>query len=122
MTHLANKGEDRARILAGLFDAVCENVMVLVKPGVSPARVLLTGGVSRSPRVRRVFGELLAKQNMSLMVADEEKTLCLEALGCALIAAEQAGAGRVTPGWNASHRSPTRWAKSVACRRNRGRW
>ena len=98
MTHLANKGEDRARILAGLFDAVCENVMVLVKPGVSPARVLLTGGVSRSPRVRRVFGELLAKQNMSLMVADEEKTLCLEALGCALIAAEQAGAGRVTPG------------------------
>ncbi|MEK7867246.1 MAG: BadF/BadG/BcrA/BcrD ATPase family protein, partial [Planctomycetota bacterium] len=34
MTHLANKGEDRARILAGLFDAVCENVLVLVKPGV----------------------------------------------------------------------------------------
>ena len=40
MTHLANKGEDRARILTGLFDAVCENVMVLVKPGVSPERVL----------------------------------------------------------------------------------
>jgi len=88
MTHLANKGEDRARILAGLFDAVCENVLVLVKPGASPARVLLTGGVSRSPRVRRVFGELLAKQNMSLIVADEEKSLCLEALGCALIASE----------------------------------
>jgi predicted CoA-substrate-specific enzyme activase len=88
MTHLANKGEDRARILAGLFDAVCENVLVLVKPGVSPARVLLTGGVSRSPRVRRVFGELVAKQNMSLIVADEEKSLCVEALGCALIASE----------------------------------
>ncbi|HEX5400327.1 MAG TPA: BadF/BadG/BcrA/BcrD ATPase family protein, partial [Verrucomicrobiae bacterium] len=88
MTHLANKGEDRARILAGLFDAVCENVLVLVKPGVSPPRVLLTGGVSRSPRVRRVFGELLAKQNMSLIVADESKALCLEAIGCALIAAE----------------------------------
>ena len=88
MTHLANKGEDRARILAGLFDAVCENVLVLVKPGVSPPRVLLTGGVSRSPRVRRVFGELLARQNMSLIAADEEKALCLEALGCALIAAE----------------------------------
>jgi predicted CoA-substrate-specific enzyme activase len=88
MTHLANKGEDRARILAGLFDAVCENVLVLVKPGVSPAQVLLTGGVSRSPRVRRVFGELLAKQNMSLIAADEEKSLCLEALGCALLAAE----------------------------------
>ena len=30
MTHLANKGEDRARVLAGLFDAVCENVEVLL--------------------------------------------------------------------------------------------
>ncbi len=36
MTHLANKGEGRARILAGLYDAVCENVQVLIKPGVSP--------------------------------------------------------------------------------------
>ena len=88
MTHLANKGEDRARILAGLFDAVCENVSVLIKPGVSPARVLLTGGVSRSPRVRRIFGELLAKQGMELVATDEEQLLCLEALGCALIAAE----------------------------------
>ncbi|HEV2437639.1 MAG TPA: BadF/BadG/BcrA/BcrD ATPase family protein [Verrucomicrobiae bacterium] len=89
MTHLANKGENRVRILAGLFDAVCENVLVLVKPGASPPRVLLTGGVSRSQRVRRVFGELLAKQNMSLIVADEKQALCLEALGCALIAAEK---------------------------------
>jgi predicted CoA-substrate-specific enzyme activase len=88
MTHLANKGEDRARILAGLFDAVCENVLALVRPGISPPRVLLTGGVSRSPRVRRVFGELLARQNMNLLVADHEQLLCLEALGCALIAAE----------------------------------
>ena len=88
MTHLANKGEDRAKILAGLFDAVCENVSVLIKPGVSPARVLLTGGVSRSPRVRRIFGERLAKQGMNLVAADEEQLLCLEALGCALIAAE----------------------------------
>src|SRR5512139_4264371 len=66
MTHLANKGEDRGRILAGLFEAVCENVLALVKPGASPARVLLTGGVSRSPRVRRVFGEFLAKLGMEL--------------------------------------------------------
>ena len=88
MTHLANKGEDRARILAGLFDAVCENVLVLIKPGVSPARVLLTGGVSRSPRVRRVFGESLARQGMSLIPLNEEDLLCLEALGGALIAAE----------------------------------
>ena len=92
MTHLANKGEDRARILAGLFDAVCENVSTLIKPGVSPPRVLLTGGVSRSPRVRRVFAELLAKQGMCLLAADDEQVLCLEALGCALIAAENPAA------------------------------
>ena len=90
MTHLANKGEDRARILAGLFDAVCENVLVLLKPGVSPARVFLTGGVSGSRRVRRVLGEELARQGMSLIVSGEEDSRGLEALGCALVAAETA--------------------------------
>ncbi|HEX9046315.1 MAG TPA: BadF/BadG/BcrA/BcrD ATPase family protein, partial [Verrucomicrobiae bacterium] len=94
MTHLANKGEDRARVLAGLFDAVCENVLVLVKPGSSPARVLLTGGVSRAPRVRRVIGELLARQNMSLITAEGEQSFCLEAIGCALIA-ESTGKSRL---------------------------
>jgi predicted CoA-substrate-specific enzyme activase len=89
MTHLANKGEDRARILAGLFDAVCENVLILIKPGVSPRPVLLTGGVSRSPRIRRVFAERLASLDMRLIsLENEPDALCLEALGCALIAAE----------------------------------
>ncbi|HVU31923.1 MAG TPA: BadF/BadG/BcrA/BcrD ATPase family protein, partial [Opitutaceae bacterium] len=55
MTHLANKGEDRAAILAGLFDAVCENVLVLIKPGVCPGRVILIGGVARSGRVQATF-------------------------------------------------------------------
>jgi predicted CoA-substrate-specific enzyme activase len=87
MTHLANKGEDRARILAGLFDAVCENVLVLLKPGLSPGRVLLTGGVSRAPRVRRVFGEALKRYGMELVPFDEQDSLCLEALGCAFVAA-----------------------------------
>ncbi len=89
MTHLANKGEDRVRILAGLFDAVCENTLVLSRPGVTPARVLLTGGVSRSPRVRRVFARRLAEQGMRLMDLGEEESLCLEALGAALVAAEK---------------------------------
>ncbi|HEY5912505.1 MAG TPA: BadF/BadG/BcrA/BcrD ATPase family protein [Verrucomicrobiae bacterium] len=89
MTHLANKGEDRARILAGLFDAVCENVLVLIKPGVSPSRVLLTGGVSRSPRVRRIFAEALGKMGMELVPHHEEELLCLEALGSALLAADK---------------------------------
>jgi predicted CoA-substrate-specific enzyme activase len=91
MTHLANRGEDRARILAGLFDAVCENVLVLIKPGVSPSRVLLTGGVSRSPRVRRVFAESLKRMGMELLESSEEELLTLEALGCAVLAAEQGG-------------------------------
>jgi predicted CoA-substrate-specific enzyme activase len=88
MTHLANKGEDRARILAGLFDAVCENVLTLIKPGVSPKRVLLTGGISRSSRVRRVLGESLARHGMEILPLSEENSLCLDALGCGLIAAE----------------------------------
>jgi activator of 2-hydroxyglutaryl-CoA dehydratase/predicted nucleotide-binding protein (sugar kinase/HSP70/actin superfamily) len=88
MTHLANKGEDRARILAGLFDAVCENVFVLIKPGACPPRVLLTGGVSRSPRVRRVFAELLARHGMDLITIAADDSLYLEALGGALVAAE----------------------------------
>lgn len=92
MTHLANKGEDRARILAGLFDAVCENVMVLIKPGSSPTRVLLTGGVTRSPRVRRILSEALQRQGMSMLALAEPAGLCLEALGCALIAAESSTA------------------------------
>jgi activator of 2-hydroxyglutaryl-CoA dehydratase/predicted nucleotide-binding protein (sugar kinase/HSP70/actin superfamily) len=91
MTHLANKGEDRGRILAGLFDAVCENVLALVKPGSSPARVLLTGGVSRSARVRRVLGEALAAHGMSLLPCPTQDSLCIDAIGCALIAAENSG-------------------------------
>lgn len=97
MTHLANKGEDRARILAGLFDAVCENVSVLIKPGISPSRVLLTGGVCRAPRVRRILGESLARQGMTLLPSDREEWQHLEALGCALLAAEQTE-GTTLPG------------------------
>ncbi len=88
MTHLANKGEDRARILAGLFDAVCENVLVLVKPGASPPRVLLTGGVSRSARVRRAFGAALGREGMQLVPAADLESFYLEALGCALHASD----------------------------------
>ncbi len=91
MTHLANKGEDRARILAGLFDAVCENVLALIKPGSSPGRVLLVGGVSRSPRVRRVFAESLARLGISLVPLDEVDSLFLEAVGSALVATESPG-------------------------------
>jgi len=88
MTHLANKGEDRARILAGLFDAVSENVLVLLKPAVSPRRVLLVGGVSRSPRVRRAVQEFLDRHQMELVDLPADDALFFEALGGALVAAD----------------------------------
>ncbi len=91
VTHLANKGEDRARILAGLFDAVCQNALLLIRPGLSPTRVLLVGGVSRSQRVRRAFGQALARQEMQLLDLGQDESLCLEALGCALVATESPG-------------------------------
>jgi len=90
MTHLANKGEDRAAILAGLYDAVCENVQVLIKPRVSPGKVLLAGGVMRSYRVRENFRRFLAGNGMELIeFSDEDQQLYLEALGAALDAAER---------------------------------
>jgi len=89
MTHLANKGEDRARILAGLFDAVCENVATLLRPGVTPARVLLTGGVSRSPRIQRSFEQLAARAGLRVEQRSGDDALYLDALGCALAAAER---------------------------------
>lgn len=89
MTHLANKGEDRARILAGLFDAVADNVLILLKPGISPARVALLGGVSRAPRVQKAFADFLAQNGMTLLSLDPDDAVTFEALGCALIAAEQ---------------------------------
>jgi predicted CoA-substrate-specific enzyme activase len=87
MTHLANKGESREAILAGLFDAVCENVMVLVKPGISPADVALIGGVSRSRRIRKTFAAKLAGQQMGFLNVLPEDAEFFEAIGCALEAA-----------------------------------
>jgi predicted CoA-substrate-specific enzyme activase len=88
MTHLANKGEKREAILAGLFDAVCENVMVLVKPGVSPPDVALIGGVTRSRRIRNTFATMLGTQDMTLLDIAPDQIEYLEALGSALLAAE----------------------------------
>jgi len=92
MTHLANKGEDRARILAGLYDAVCENVQVLLKPRLSPPKVLLIGGVTRAARIRQQFVRFLSARGMELLEATADEAIFLEALGAAVIAAEQEGA------------------------------
>src|SRR5512141_645255 len=96
MTHLANKGEGKDRILAGLLDAICENVQVLVKPRLSPPRVFLSGGVARSSRVRAHFRGFLGRHGMELVQTEPEDGLYLEAIGCALAAKEHAGT-RVPP-------------------------
>lgn len=89
MTHLANKGESRVEILAGLFDAVCENVLNLVKPGRAPNPAVLIGGVSQSLRVQKTIQSRLHKLGYRLLLPGEE-ALYWEALGAALIAAEDA--------------------------------
>jgi predicted CoA-substrate-specific enzyme activase len=89
MTHLANKGERKERILAGLLDAIAENVEVLVKPRLSPPRVLLTGGVTQARRVREHFRGFLSRHGMTLVETDGDEALYLEAIGCAVFAAER---------------------------------
>jgi activator of 2-hydroxyglutaryl-CoA dehydratase/predicted nucleotide-binding protein (sugar kinase/HSP70/actin superfamily) len=91
MTHLANKGEARESILAGLYDAVCENVQVLIKPAVSPKRVMLIGGVSRSKRVRDHFARFLERNGMHLVPMDGDDAVFVEALGAAVLACERPG-------------------------------
>ncbi|MEA3276024.1 MAG: BadF/BadG/BcrA/BcrD ATPase family protein, partial [Pseudomonadota bacterium] len=88
MTHLANRGECRAGILAGLYDAVCENVFVLVKPTSSPPLVRMIGGVGRSRRIRSTFGQLLERRGLELAPPNEDDELFYEALGCAVLASE----------------------------------
>ncbi len=90
MTHLANKGESQARILAGLFDAVGANVLTLLKPRLSPSPVILIGGVSRSRRVQRNVARFLGENGLRSQAVDPADVLFFEALGSALVAAEQA--------------------------------
>ena len=82
MTHLANTGEDRSRILAGLYDAICENVLSLVRPRLAPSDVVLIGGVARAPRIRRQIGQWLQRHKMRL-VDEHNEDHVLEAIGAA---------------------------------------
>lgn len=90
MTHLANKGESRARILAGLYDAVCENVLTLVRPRLAPRDVVLIGGVAQSARVRRSIEKWLDGKGMRLVPRRSEHDV-LEAIGAASHAMEHPG-------------------------------
>ncbi|MEK7765617.1 MAG: BadF/BadG/BcrA/BcrD ATPase family protein, partial [bacterium] len=87
MTHLANKGERRERILAGLYDAVCQNVQVLIKTRACPPRLLLLGGVGRSLRIRARFEEFAERNGLRLDPVTDDH-LYFEALGAAAAAVE----------------------------------
>lgn len=88
MTHLANRGEPQAKILAGVYDAICQNVEALVKTSICPKNVVLAGGVTRSARIRRHFNEFCIKHGLKLLEINEIIQFYLEALGCACLAAE----------------------------------
>lgn len=88
MTHLANKGEKQSQILAGLYDAVCSNVQVLIKPGVSPKKTILIGGVSQSKRIQNNFSAFLHNKGMVLQPYNIDNAIFLESLGAALNAIE----------------------------------
>ena len=86
MTHLANKGESQARILAGLYDAVCENVQVLIKPKLCPPTLVLAGGVTRAERIQAHFERFAREHGMKLKSLPEDDACYLDALGTALAA------------------------------------
>ncbi len=88
MTHLANRGESQERILAGVYDAICQNVEALVKTSMCPKDVVLAGGVTRSLRIRRHFSRFCEKHGLTLFGTTEVTQFYLEALGCACLAAE----------------------------------
>lgn len=90
MTHLANKGEDRSRILAGLYDAVSENVLTLVRPRLAPSSFVLVGGVTRSLRIRNQIGGWLEQRGLSLLPPTENDAY-VEAIGAAFHALEHGG-------------------------------
>lgn len=89
MTHLANKGLNRDRILAGLYDAICENVQVLIKPRLTPSKVLLSGGVSRASRIHDHFRAFLTGHAMELVEPEGVDLLFVDAYGAAAEAARR---------------------------------
>ena len=91
MTHLANRGEGKAEILAGVYDAICDNVEALIKPAMCPKNVVLSGGVTRSKRIVNHFRRFFDKHGLTLTEPTEWSQLYIEAVGCALLAYECGG-------------------------------
>lgn len=86
MTHLANRGQDRAEILAGLYDALCDNVGTLVRPRTPRSGLLLVGGIARSSRMRERFADIARRNGMDFLDGDPDRDAFLEAFGAAVLA------------------------------------
>ncbi|MCL2326145.1 MAG: acyl-CoA dehydratase activase-related protein [Proteobacteria bacterium] len=95
MTHLANRGERREEILAGVYDSICENVEALIKPSLCPKSIVLGGGVTRSGRIRRHLERFCLQHGLQLLAPTELSQFYVEALGCALLGLE-CGADDIT--------------------------
>lgn len=91
LTHLANSGEDKFRILAGLYDAISENALSLLGSANVPPDLLLIGGVAQSPRIQLKISEWLCDRGMRLLPTRAEDDF-LEAIGAALNAIEDPNA------------------------------
>lgn len=91
MTHLANRGDKSEEILAGVYDAICENVQALIKPTICPKSVILAGGVARSARIRKNFEQFCEKNGLQLLETNDLAQFYVDALGSALLAKERGG-------------------------------
>ena len=91
MTHLANRGESQSEILAGVYDAICENVEALIKPSMCPHDVVLSGGVTRSARIRKHIADFCTRHQLEMLENSELSQFYIDALGCACLASEFGG-------------------------------
>ncbi len=98
MTHLANRGEPKQKILAGVYDAICENVEALIKTSMCPKTLVLAGGVTKSERIRRHFERFCEKRGLTMIPATELSKHYIEALGCACHAVEHGADPLPEPG------------------------
>jgi len=84
MTHHANEGRGAAELFAGYFASVAQNAHALLARQGGEGAVWIIGGVARSGAFRRALAELCGQE-----VSRPEHYLCLEAIGAALLGAEE---------------------------------
>lgn len=83
ITHLANNGEPKDRIIAGLFDSIADNAVALIKPKSISPNIVLSGGVSQSKRIKNRIEQYVNNHSINFIEKDSE-ILFLEAFGSAL--------------------------------------